>query len=126
MRRARRASTVCRASRAERKNLSNFGARMESPDAPHPAAFRALRHRDAAAHAPLDIDVLEGGAVHVRPAFQHPALPPPELVTAHLRTDPAYPDISSLPDRRTRSPQMLSYVVPFSRKRSPACTARGC
>jgi len=45
-------------------------------------------------------------------------------VTAHLRTDPAYPDISSLPDRRTRSPQMLSCVVPFSRKRSPACFAQ--
>ena len=27
-------------------------------------------------------------------------------------------------DRRTRSPQMLSCVVPFSRKRSPACFAQ--
>jgi hypothetical protein len=45
-------------------------------------------------------------------------------VTALLRADPAYPDISSLPDRRTRSPQMLSCVVPFSRKRSPACFAQ--
>jgi len=45
-------------------------------------------------------------------------------VTAHLRTDPAYPDISSLPDRHTRSPQMLSCVVPLSRKRSPACFAQ--
>jgi len=45
-------------------------------------------------------------------------------VTAHPRTDPAYPDISSLPDRHTRSPQMLSCVVPFSRKRSPACFAQ--
>jgi AraC-like DNA-binding protein len=45
-------------------------------------------------------------------------------VTAHLRTDPAYPDISSLPDRHTRSPKMLSCVVPFSRKRSPACFAQ--
>jgi hypothetical protein len=38
--------------------------------------------------------------------------------------NPAYPDISSLPDRRTRSPQMPSYVAPFSRKRSPACFAQ--
>ena len=45
-------------------------------------------------------------------------------VTAHLRTDPAYPDISSPPDRRTRSPEMHSRVVPFSRKRSPACFAQ--
>ena len=45
-------------------------------------------------------------------------------VTAHLRSDPAYPDISSLPDRHTRSPQMLSCVVPLSRKRSPACFAQ--
>jgi hypothetical protein len=40
-------------------------------------------------------------------------LPAPGLVSGYFITS----------DRLTRSPQMLSCVVPFSRKRSPACFA---